>query len=266
MVTPFERRQRILSVLRKQPGIKVHELASTLGVSEGTIRNDLRALNEANQLTRVHGGAVPKEGFPIMNGTFAERSQLNTEVKRRIAHRAAELVEDGDVILLDASTTVFHIVPFLQELHNLTIITNGIEIGLALAKNPSHTVILLGGVLRGDGTSVIGHLGEKILTDLHIRTAFVSCSGFSIEAGLMETDLQEVQIKSYMIRSADRVVALIDSTKIGRAGLTSFAGLDQIHYIFTDSSLDPQLIDQLCRTKISLCICAENMVTSFVPL
>jgi ribose transport system substrate-binding protein len=265
MVTPFERRQRILSVLGKQPGIKVHELASVLGVSEGTIRNDLRALNEANQLTRVHGGAVRKEDFPILNRTFAERAQLNTEAKQRIAHRAAELVEDGDVILLDASTTVFHIVPYLQELHNLTIVTNGIETGLALAKNPSHTVILLGGVLRSDGTSVIGHLGEKILADLHIRTAFTSGSGFSIEAGLMETDLQEIQLKSRMIRSAERVVALIDSTKFGRVGLTSFAGLDQIQHIFTDSGIDPQLVDQLCHANISVRVCGESMVTSFVP-
>lgn len=265
-MTTFERRQRILNLLREQPGVKVTQLAQLLSVSEGTIRNDLTALEEEGKLARVRGGAVLRGGHLIRNPAFEARARLNAPAKQRIARWAADMVEDGDAILLDASTTVFHMASFLQSLHNLTVITNGIEVGLALASNPSHTVILIGGVLRPEGDSVVGHLGQKILEDLHIRTAFVSCSGFSVETGLTQVDIQEAQLKSRMIRSADRVVALIDSSKFGRVDLTPFASIEQVSHIFTDSELAPRFLDQLRQqTCVVLTVSGENTVSSFAP-
>jgi DeoR/GlpR family transcriptional regulator of sugar metabolism len=264
-MTTFERRQRILDLLREEPGIRVSELAQRLSVSEGTIRNDLSALEDAGQLTRVRGGAVLRDSHRFASPSFAARVPVNARAKQWIARQAAETVENGDSILLDASTTVFAMVPYLQDQRNLTIVTNGIEVGLVLAQNPAHTVILLGGIMRPDGTSVVGHLGQKILEDLHIKTAFVSCSGFSVGAGLTEVDIQEVQIKSEMIGSAERVVALIDSTKFGKVDLTSFASLEQVSHIFTDSNLDPRFIEQLRPTGTGLTICGDSRASSFTP-
>jgi ribose transport system substrate-binding protein len=264
-MTTFERRQRIIRLLREQSGIRVGELARRLDVSQGTIRNDLKALQQAGQITRVRGGAIVRESHQYASPSFAARVQVQAEAKRKIARRAAEMIEDGDSIILDASSTVFAMVPYLQDVHNLTIVTNGIEAGLALARNSSHTIILVGGVLRPDGTSVVGHLGEKILADLHIKTAFVSCSGFSVDAGLTEVDIQEVQVKSRMIACAERVVALIDSSKFGRVDLTSFAGLEQVSHIFTDSDVDPRFIEQLRSTRAALTVCGDGMATSFTP-
>ncbi len=262
---PFERRQQILALLQEQPGIKVSELARQLDVSEGTIRNDLSALEEEGRLTRVRGGAVPRHGHRFISSLFAEHARTHAEAKRRIARYAAELVEDGDSILLDASSTVFALVPHLHNRHNLTIVTNGIEVALALASNRSLSVILVGGVMRSDGTSVVGHLGEKILDELHFKMAFVSCSGFSVEAGLTEVDIQEVQLKKKMVRSADRVIALIDSSKFGRVDLTSFASLEQIAHIFTDDALSPQFVEQLRRTGTALTLCGEHGASQFLP-
>jgi ribose transport system substrate-binding protein len=265
MMTTFERRQRILALLREQSGVKVTELAPLLDVSEGTIRNDLTALEEAGQLRRVRGGAVPKDNHDAFSPTLPDRARINAPAKQRIARWAADMVQDGDSILLDASTTVFHMVPFLQDHQNLTIFTNGLETARALAKNPANTIILLGGVLRQDGTSVTGHLGEKILKDLHINTAFVSCSGFSVEAGLTQFDLQEAQLKSHMIECAKQVVALIDASKFGQASLTPFATVDQLSHIVTDSQISPTYIEQLRQTEISFTICGENTASSFSP-
>jgi DeoR/GlpR family transcriptional regulator of sugar metabolism len=156
-------------------------------------------------------------------------------------------------------------IPYLQRLRNLTIVTNGIEAGLALAKNSSHTVILVGGVLRPDGTSVVGHLGAKILEDLHIKTAFVSCSGLALEAGLTEIDIQEVLIKRKMIGCAERVVALVDSSKLGRVDLTSFANLEQVSHIITDSDVEPRFIQQLRQTCTDITVCGEETASSFNP-
>ncbi len=261
-MTTFERRQRLVRFLRERPGIKVTELAECLNVSQGTIRNDLRALEQTGQIERVRGGAVTRDSHQCANPSFAARVRVHAEAKARIAGRAAEMVEEGDSIILDASTTVFAMVPYLERLRNLTIVTNGIETALALSKNRSHTVILVGGVLRPDGTSVVGHLGAKILDDLHIKTAFVSCSGVTPKAGLTEIDIQEVLVKRRMIGCAERVVALIDSHKFGRVDLTSFAGLEQISHILSDGDLDPTFIDQLRPTGAKLTLCGA---TSFDP-
>ena len=238
-MTAFERRQRILGLLREQPGIRVPELAKLLEVSQGTIRNDLRALEKAGELTRVRGGAVVRDGRDFISPEFGARAEVNATAKKRIARWAADMVEDGDSVLLDSSSTVFHIAPFLLDRSNLTIITNGIEVAYALAENPTHTIILIGGVLRPDRALTVGYLGEKILENLHIKTAFVSCSGFSVETGLTQVDIQEAQLKSRMIASAERVVALIDSTKFGKVDLTPFAGVNQVSHILTDSDLRP---------------------------
>lgn len=264
-MTTFERRQRILALLREKPGIKVTELAQKLGVSEGTIRNDLIALEQNNQLKRVRGGAAIHEHQSVSHPPFASRIQVRSQAKKYIARRAAELVADGDAILLDASSTVYYLAQFLQNRRNLTVVTNGIEVARALAQNLSNTVILLGGVLNPEGTSVTGLLSEQILKDLHIKIAFVSCYGFSLGMGLTEIDIHEAQIKSRMIASAEKVVALVDASKFGRVDLTSFARLEQISHIFTDNELAPDWIEQLQRTCVRLTVCGENTTSTFAP-
>jgi ribose transport system substrate-binding protein len=263
-MTTFERRQRILEILRDQPGIKVTALAQCLHVSEGTIRNDLSALEKEGLLRRVRGGAVLRQSHRFVSPSFAARVRVNADAKQWIARRAADMVEDGDSILMDASSTVFAMVPHLEGLRNLTVVTNGIEIALAMARS-SHSVILVGGMVHSDGASVVGHLGEKILRDLHVKTAFMSCSGFSVDVGMTEIDIQEEQIKREMIRSTECVVALIDSSKLGKVDLTSFGSVDQITHILTDSRLDPQFVDQLRQTDVILTVCGEQTASRFTP-
>jgi ribose transport system substrate-binding protein len=264
-MTIFERRQRILTLLRQRPGIRVPKLAELLKVSEGTIRNDLRALQKAGEVTRVRGGAVVRTGREFISPSFAARTEVNATAKRRIARWAADMIEDGDSVLLDSSSTAFHISPFLLDRSNLTIITNGIEVAYTLAQNPTHTIILIGGVLRPERALTVGYLGEKILENLHIKTAFVSCSGFSVETGLTQVDIQEAQLKSRMIESAERVVALIDSSKFGRVELTPFASVEQVSHILTDGGLNPRHIDELRQTCANLTVCGENTISSFTP-
>jgi DeoR/GlpR family transcriptional regulator of sugar metabolism len=255
-LTTFERQQRLIEILRQQPGIRVPEIARLLSVSEGTIRNDLRSLSQAGRLKRVRGGAIA-DGQRFHSPAFTARARVSEEAKRRIARWAADLVEDGDTLLFDASTTVYYLADFLKDRRNLTVVTNGIEIARSLAQNPFNNVILLGGLMRADGTSVSGTLSHKLLEDLYIKTAFLSCTGITLEAGLMEVHLDEAQLKRKMIQVAKSVVMLIDSSKFGKIDLTAFARIDQITRIFTDSDLQPMWIQQLQQADVPLTVCHE---------
>lgn len=264
-MTTYERRQTILRMLQENASVKVTELAHHLNVSEGTIRNDLEALDKERQLVRVRGGAVARDQNLIPSYAINARARVNMDAKRRIAQWAAGMVESGDSMLLDASTTVYHMAAFLKDRQNLTVVTNGLEVARLLAENPTNTVILLGGILKNDGSAVVGGISETILKALHIQNAFVSASGFSIEAGLMENDIQEAQLKSMMIKAAGRTIALLDTSKFGKLRLAPFAALKSIDHIVTDNEVSPQIADQLSRANIHLTICSETTVTTYPP-
>ncbi len=262
-MTSFERRQRLLEILRTKPGIRVPDLAVMLEVSHGTIRNDLEALAGSGLLTRVHGGAVLKDNHSPSSPSFSARARSNESAKLIIARWAADMVEDGDSIFLDASTTVYYITRYLGDRRKLRVVTNGIEAARALSANPSNTVILMGGVLNTDGSSITGPLWESFMEDLHIRKAFVSCSGFTPEAGLTEVHIYEAQLKTRAIASAETLIALVDSSKIGKVDLTHFARTEQVDYLFTDCGLSPEWVEQLKQSCRNLSVCDADVASSY---
>ena len=244
-----------MELLRNQPGLRVPQLARALGVSEGTVRNDLNALNQGGRLTRVHGGAVLNEPDQFQNNSFRLRYQEHAAAKLAIAHQAAVLVNDGDSILLDASSTSYYLARALSERQRLRVMTNGFEVARELAQNSSNTVILIGGVVNNESSSVTGLLSERIILELHNQKAFVSCSGFSLERGMTEVHLAEAQIKRKAIESSQQLIALIDSSKFGKEDLTPFARPEQITRLITDSGLALAWIDKLTQAGINLTVC-----------
>jgi DeoR family fructose operon transcriptional repressor len=271
-LTTYVRRLSLLEILRKQPGSRVPELSDALGVSEGTVRNDLNALEQEGQLTRIRGGAILRAQDQFQHNSFLLRYKENATAKLAIAREAAVLVKDGDSILLDASSTAYYFARALSERQRLRVMTNGFEAARELAQNLSNTVILIGGVVNYDSSSVTGLLSEQIITELHIQKAFVSCSGFSLERGMTELHLAEAQIKRKAIESSQQVIALVDSTKFGKEDLTPFAHFDQITHLITDSGLSPEWIAKLKQTGLSFTICKEEAVpnnttkTTSIPL
>ncbi len=256
-MTTYERRQSLMDLLRKQPGLRMPEIAMMLEVSEGTVRNDLNALEVDGLLFRVHGGAVLKDAKHPTNVAFGIRHQEHTEEKNLIGRMAAELINDGDSILLDASSTAYYLALNLKERSRLRIVTNGIDLAYLLVQNTSNTVILIGGVVNPDGSSVTGLLSEQIIAELRIQKAFVSCSGFSVESGMTEVHLEEAQLKRKAIESAQQVFALVDSSKLGQEDLTPFARLQQITHLFTDSGITEEWKSRLQQENIPFTICEE---------
>ena len=131
-MTTYERRQSLLELLRTQPGLRVPEIAQKLDISEGTVRNDLNALEEEGYLTRVHGGAVLNDVTQMVNAAFGVRHQEHSREKHAIGADAAKLVNDGDSILLDASSTAYYLAINLKERNRLRVVTNGIEVARLL--------------------------------------------------------------------------------------------------------------------------------------
>ena len=259
-MTTYERRQSLLDILRKQPGLRVSEIAKALDVSDGTIRNDLNALEGEGRLKRVHGGAVLTEQNQFQNDSFVRRYNQNVAAKQAIAQEAADLVIDGDSIFLDASSTCYYLARALSERTKLRVMTNGFEVARELAQNTSNTVILVGGVVNNDSSSVTGLLSEQIIADMHTEKAFFSCSGFSDERGMTEVHFEEAQLKRKAIESSQMVIALIDSSKFGKEDLTPFARPQQIAHLFTDSGISDEWIARLQSANVPFTACGETLV------
>jgi ribose transport system substrate-binding protein len=259
-MTGFERRQKILRILAETPGIRVTQLAEQLAVSEGTIRNDLTALEEEQQVQRVRGGAVLVKHS---EAAIAKTNQIvNVTAKERIARWAAEIVDNGDAIWLDAGTTGQLMVRYLQD-RSLTVVTNGLRVAVELAEQGKHTVILVGGRVGQDGIYTVGTPNDPLLAALHLDTAFISGVGFSLDRGLTVRDVEDAQLKERVLAVAERAVALVDSTKFGQQGFVPFAAAGQLSHLVTDSEISPEFVQQMRRAGINLTICGENTVRSF---
>jgi DeoR/GlpR family transcriptional regulator of sugar metabolism len=226
-----------------------------LGVSEGTLRNDLNALEVDGQITRFHGGAVLKQDNDFNSTSFTIRHQEHSAEKSLIARAAAGLVKDGDSILLDASSTAYYLARAIKDCQRLRVVTNGIDVARLLAQNPSNTVILIGGVVNTNGSSVTGLFSEQVIDQLRIQKAFVSCSGFTLERGMTEVHLEEAQLKRKAVEMATQLIALVDSSKFGKEDLTPFARPEQITHLFTDYGLSPAWAARLEEAKLAVTIC-----------
>jgi len=249
----------LLGLMRKDSTLRVPDIARLLGVSQGTIRNDLNALAGEKQIIRVRGGGVALADSSLpRSSAFAVRASTNQAAKQLIGRSAAELVEDGDSLLLDASSTVYHMARHLRERRGLRVVTNGIEVASLLAQSPTNIVNLVGGILRAGIESVVGPWSERFLQDIRIKTAFVSCSGFRPEIGMTEVDVYEAQFRVKAIEAAGQTIALIDSSKFGKLDLTPSVRMDQISHLFTDSGLSAEWLAPLERSGIAFTICGDE--------
>lgn len=252
------RRQVILAMLAEAGDVHVDALAAALGASPNTIRNDLDALERAGLLRRVRGGAIPRDSANVSgNGglvpglgliapdAYAARLAALQAEKEAIGTWAAGLVRDGDALVLDASTTIFRMAAHLLDRQNLTVVTNGLNVALLLAQVPSNKVILAANAVRPGGHSVVGRLNPDLLKHFYASKCFVSCTGFSLDQGLTELNVDEAIPKQQMMALAREVIALIDHTKFGTVSAYRFADATQIHHLVADDGIDPGVLASL---------------------
>lgn len=247
-----ERQDLIMETLTKEKSVKVAELAERFGVSIVTIRRDLDYLNKQGHLTKVYGGAVI-EKVVAQEKKLLTRAAANLELKQEIAEIACRFVEEGQSIALDSSTTNLEIAKALKKhFDSLTVITNGIDIALALRDKEHFNTILTGGILRGDELCVLGGLAEEFLDKFHIDKVFASVSGISISNGFTDYGLGEYNVKTKMIERAREVIVPADNSKFDVISLLKVGELDICDFIITDSKIDPNVLQKYRDNNIKI--------------
>ena len=227
-----ERRELILERLRVQGRILASDLLAEFDVSADTIRRDLRELDEAGRLRRVHGGALPRHGD---SSSFPARVQRAPEAKASIARRAAGLVTDGQVILLDGGTTTLELARALPAELQATVVTGSLPIALALADHPRLEVTVIGGTLRRRSRITVGAAAIDVLRSVRADLLFLGVCGLHPEIGVTVEDIEERHLKAAMIAGAAEVVGLADHDKLGTALPFVVAPLTDVTHLVTDA-------------------------------
>lgn len=233
-----ERQQAIASLVIANGRASVAELAQAHDVTNETVRRDLAALEKAGVLRRVHGGAVPVRALHLVEAGVGEREATRAEHKDAIAAAAAELLpQDGSTVLLDAGTTTARIAAHLPTDRELVVVTNSIPVAARLAALPSVSLQLLGGRVRGVTQAAVGEQTLRVLDTLRVDMAFIGTNGISVRHGLSTPDSDEAAVKRAMVNAANYVVAVADSSKIGREDFVSFAPLSSVDTLITDAEI-----------------------------
>ncbi|MFP5111332.1 DeoR/GlpR family DNA-binding transcription regulator [Bacillaceae bacterium C204] len=247
-----ERQKKIVEIVNERLSIRVTELSKMFSVTEETIRRDLEKLEKENLLIRSHGGAVSieKEQGEI---SYLEREITNAEQKREIAGAAVRLIEIGDQIVLDASTTAWYLAKELPD-QPLTVLTNSIKVAIELSKKEQIKVISTGGTLLSQSLSYVGPLAERSLSMYHVNKAFLSCKGVHLEKGLSDFNESQALLKKHMMEIADETILMVDSTKFGTRSFSQIAPISTIDCIISDSNIDEVTRNELEEKKIKLLI------------
>ena len=228
-----ERRRAILEILNRDGRVLVLDLARRFETSQVTIRKDLEELHAHGLIHRTHGGALPAREGALEDPTLREKEKLHRKEKLRIAQTAAGMVQEGQVVILDSGTTTTAIARSLRHFHNLTVVTNAVNIAAELS-GTAVEVILTGGTLRKNSFSLVGPIAEETLHRLNADILFLGVDGFDVQYGLSTPNLLEAKVNRVMVEVAKRTVAVCDSSKFGRRSLSLIVPPSALHQVVTD--------------------------------
>ena len=243
-----QRRRVIAKAINMQGAAHVDDLAREFEVSTSTIRRDLDWLAQREVISRTWGGGVPPIAEDDQRTTdidLSGREHENQNKKESIARASASLVGDGDAVLIDAGSTTEMMVPYLLDRQRLTVITTSLPIAWGLRGRPGIELIVTGGHVQPRASSLTGHLAEETLSQLYVDTAFIGARGLTLEHGLTNPVLDEVQIKRLMIKVARRSIAVVDSAKWGRVFMGSVAPVSSMAMIVTDTDAPAAMRDEI---------------------
>ncbi len=230
----IERKNEILNKLRAEQRVLVSELAVHYGVTEETIRRDLDKLEKEGHATKTYGGAIWGNSTKT-DLSYIIRNKTNVDAKNAIGAILQTMVEDGDHLMLDDSSTSLYIAKHLKEKRNLTVITNSVEIVMELSDVQGWTILSTGGQLRPDSLALVGHQVPQALSRYHVDKAIISCKGIDPAAGITDSAENHALAKQAMLRAARQTILALDSSKFDKVSFVEIAPLSRVQAVVTDT-------------------------------
>lgn len=243
-----DRHSRIMEELKRNPDIQVKELSQLLFVSEPTVRRDLTELQRRGLITKKYGGAVLNQGAADREIPFFIRENEKSAVKSVIGHKASKLVEDGMVVMLDGSTSAYHLVEYLARKKDLIVITSGAKTAVALAE-ANVRVFCTGGQMLVHSFSYVGRQAEDFVRSVNADLLFFSCHGLSLDGKMTDPALEEANLRRVMFESCRRKYLLCDSSKIGKTYLHTMGSVEELDGVISETALPEELTKRLRPEK-----------------
>jgi DeoR family transcriptional regulator of aga operon len=243
-----ERRLRILDLLNEGGSVRVMDLVRTLGVTDTSIRRDLAILEGEGRLRRVHGGALSLPTDPRAE-RYGEKRSLRLAEKKRIGAAAAEMIEPGNVLIIDSGTTTLQVAAgisaTLRSGGMLTIVTNSLPVADEMRTWPAPNLVLLGGYYLPDHQATVGPQAVEQLSRISADKVFLGADGLTLAEGLTTGHVLLADLGRLMAERARQVILTTDSSKLGRAGLVRAIGIRQIHVVITDHDAPPDIVEAM---------------------
>ena len=237
-----ERHRRILEELERSPDITVKELAKILCVSEPTVRRDFTELHNRGMITKIYGGAILNSGSVDKDIPFLIRENEKSSVKAIIGAKASELIQDGMVIMLDGSTSAYHLVPHISKFKDIIAVTSGAKTAVALAEANVKT-FCTGGQMRIHSFSYIGKQAEEFVENINADILFFSCHGLSEDGRMTDIAIEEANLRKAIFRSCKKKVLLCDSSKFGKTCFYNMGTVKDIDVIITEGEIPEDILE-----------------------
>ena len=234
-----ERRKKILEILRRDGQVRVSELSRLLDTTVVTIRSDLDILEQDGFLERTQGGAI-QTVKNFYNLDFQRRKQEHMELKKAIASATADLIRDGETLLINSGTTTYYTAVELKRHKNLNIVTNSISVAIELGAHPTFRVILLGGDINAQYSFTFGKDAQEQLGKYKADKAVLSVDGICKDIGLTTYHAEEAVINNTMIERSRETIIVADSSKFNHESFAFVTSFDKVSYWVTDTSLDKE--------------------------
>ena len=250
-----ERRQKVQKIIEEHGRVTIEEIVDKFKVSAVTARADLDVLAERGGAVRSHGGAVRLLNAAV-DYPLRFKESLHHAEKVRIGHAAAQILRPHQTIVLDSGTTTAQIARHIRNARvlPLTVITNALNVAYELAEAEGISLIMIGGILRSASSSFVGPQAERMLHDLHADHLFLAVDGLHPDAGYSTPDILEAQLNAMMIRVANEVTVVADSSKFGRRSLSIIGKIESARRIITDDRVDAEIAAALRAKGVELVI------------
>ena len=242
-----ERKKLILDLLADDSEISVTELSARFGVTAVTVRADLASLEEEGFIVRTHGGAMP-----AFHPKIIERMRSRKEIKAAIAKAAAQLIDDGDTVIISAGTTTALIPKYLLGRRDIHIVTNNTLLLTYARANPQLRVTLVGGEFKSAEEGIVGPLAMQAVEQFHVAKAFIGIDGASAKQGFTANSIESADFVRKMAGQADEVIAVGDSSKFGNAGFARILPFDGVDALVTDMFLHSEFEQKLTEANVKL--------------